>query len=441
MREFSPSSGTRVRLPARLVALAAMLAVLNPANAGELPPGAGQPSTATVSGQYPEKPSDGFLAELDRLLRTVAGMRVISRDAADGLRRDFADFYERNPETLRQAGFEYAIPSVRPAPPDDAGASSTDQAPSRPIHEILGTRTVTEDGLPEVFRRMFAPAKEDGAHFDMFVKEAYLVLVKKGRFRNPDGTVDKRAVSESVQRDKGTYGIIAAELEAMRRDGSGKRLASAITAVAAYAERKSIVLAPVQARTGLVHMQTCIGAKPGADPSLYAESCGRMMAWMGERGQAAAEVQTSNPQTGEPGPKHVLAPWDAKFAQKAYGPVFADAQANANDAFWQRHFRLYATVAAANEARLGAAESRELLTVEKAVGRTMKLVLSYARQEPYEGRNASLSDVQAALDEARRLKAALENKASPGLRTDTGYADTMRGFDQVQARAKLAGAK
>jgi hypothetical protein len=53
----------------------------------------------------------------------------------------------------------------------------------------------------------------------------------------------------------------------------------------------------------------------------------------------------------------------------------------------------------------------------------------------------SLSDVQHALDEARRAKASLESSAGPAFKARDGYADTMRGFDQMLVRAAKAGAK
>lgn len=378
----------------------------------------------------------GFLPRLSLHLDVLAESGILSAGAADGIRRDFGAFQRRDPETLRQAGFEYAIPAVRPQPAEpEPGAMQ-----ARPVHEILGTRTVTEDALPETFRRMLAPTKEDGIHFDMFVKEAYLALVKRGLFRNPDGTVDKKAVSEGVQADRALYGIVSAELEAMRVDGSGKRLAAAITAMASYAERRGLVLAPVQVRSGIVHMQACIGAKPGTDPRLYAGSCGRMMAWMGERERAGTvEVQLFDSQTGQARVRHLLTPWDPSYATEAYGQAFTEIQARANDSFWKRHFELYLGTAEANEATLNARYAAGLLGLETAVGRTMKLILCRAQGTRCEGKEVALSDVQAALDESRQLRSSLEAIASPAFKERGGYLDTMRGFEQVLARARMAG--
>ena len=52
----------------------------------------------------------------------------------------------------------------------------------------------------------------------------------------------------------------------------------------------------------------------------------------------------------------------------------------------------------------------------------------YVEGNAFEGKKVSIQDIQTALDEAKRLKVALEATASPGLKADEGYKETMGGF-------------
>ncbi len=71
----------------------------------------------------------------------------------------------------------------------------------------------------------------------------------------------------------------------------------------------------------------------------------------------------------------------------------------------------------------------------------IKLLLCYVQGNPFEGKKVAISDVQAALNEAKHLKVALETSASPSLKVDEGYIDTMQGYERVLAQAKRVGIK
>lgn len=385
---------------------------------------------------------DGFLKELGLHLEAVSTKGIIARTTADGILARFREYADRDPRTLRQQGFEYAIPSVGPfrEPYGALIPEGLEATPSRDIGEILGTTQVSAASVPELFRKMTAPKKEDGAFYATFVQEPYLALIASGRFRNADGTTDKQAVAESMRDDRATADAWARKLDSMERDGSLARLAAAINSTVSYADRHALRFKPVQVRQGLFHLAACVSATAAALPDLYADACNRTMTWMGERPHPdAATVRFRLPISGGDGRSLAAVRWDPAYAKEVYGPVFTDIQAEANDGFWKKHFELYLGTAAAREEKLLASDSATLLRLELAVGRTLKLLLGSARGEAVEGKAATAADVRAAFVEAKRLKAELEASASRVTKADAGYIDTMRGFGQVAARAKAAG--
>lgn len=415
----------KIGLRAQAVAILAFVSIL-PALA------IGQVSTAEGSPKQKD-----FLGNLDRNFKELVAHGIVTTAAANEINGEFRQFAERNPKIYEQPGFEYAIPRIRlvsEPPPEPM------QAQSRTITEIIGMQRVSEDDIAEIFRRMFAAKKADGIYFEMFVREFYNVEVGNGRFRKPDGTIDKEAVTESMERNDGAYSVLARELNEMRQDGRRKRVVDTINHLIAYAERNSLTFKPAQVRSGLVSIESCVGAQSKTSAHYYAESCGHLITWIGERSQrASVEVQFFNLKTGEAGEKQMMAPWDAKYARDVYGPVFTDAQTTANDDFWRDYFKLYIGTAKAQEATLNARDSGDLLKLEIAVGRTMKLILGYTQEIPFEGKKVGIRDIQFALNNAKRLKADIEASASPTTKTWEGYRDTMKGYDQVLARAKIVG--
>ncbi len=307
---------------------------------------AGIPKIAMVSPKAaPERSPEqkDFLGGLDRHLKALAERGIVAKDTANGINREFLKFAEGNPKIYQQPGFEYAIPTIRPftEPYGPLMSKKLEKTESRKITEILGMQTVTEDNIVEVFRHMFAAKKEDGVFYEMYVKEVYRVFIEQGSFRKPDGTVDKQAVYDSIESDQYVYDRWVEELNAMRQDGRLTRFVLAVNNAIAYAEKNNLTFKPTQVRKRIMHTASCIAAKPDTDPSLYADSCGYTMTWMAERPHPGAiEIEFFDVKTGEGGYKRTMVPWDASYAQKAYGPVFADTQAKANDNFWRNYFKL-----------------------------------------------------------------------------------------------------
>lgn len=397
------------------------------------------PPYANAGGQPGQ---DGFLEKLGRHLEAVSAKGIIARTTADGILARFKAYEDRDQRTMRQQGFEYAIPSVAPfrEPHGALIPEGLEATSSRGIGEILGTSQVSESGIPELFSKMIAPKKEDGTFYGLFVHEAYLALIASGRFRSADGTTDKQAVANAMRNDRAVADAWAEKLVSMERDGSLARLATAINGATAYADRHALRFKPTQVRKGLLHLATCISATAAAPPDAYADACNRTMTWMGERPHHdAAMVGFRTPITGGDGLSLAAVRWAPAYATEVYGPVFTDVQAKANDEFWRKHFELYLGTAAAREETLRASDSGNLLQLELAVGRTLKLLLGLARAEPFEGKAVSPADARAALGDAKRLKAELEATVGPTVRAREGYRDTMRGFEQVAARAKAAG--
>ncbi len=385
-----------------------------------------------------------FLGGLGRHLAELVARGIVTPGAEKEIDGEFREFAGRDPRIYEQSGFEYAIPRIEPLAESNGASALPEpkQAQSRTITEIIGTERVTEDGIAELFRRMFAAKKADGASFEMFVREYYGALVANGSFRKPDGTIDKEAVSDDMQRKEGVYTIVASQLKTLRETGRLKRVVDAVNHVISYSQRNGLAFTPAQVRMGLVNIESCVGATSEMHVRAYVESCGRLMTWIGDRTQPSpVEVLFFDLKTGEAGVRRTMAPWDAKYALDAYGPVFTDVQASANDNFWRDYFKLYVGTASAKEATLGARDSGELLKLEIAVGRTMKLILGYAQGTPFEGKKVGVPEVRSALGESRRLKAELEATASSTIKAQEGYADTMRGFEQVLARAKAVGVK
>ena len=361
-------------------------------------------SLASISGHTAGSP--GFLERLDSHLAALAERGLITRPTADGIRKEFRHFEERNPEIFRQPGFEYAIPEILKSAQASVASANEPESPGKEeIGAILGTASVTEENVGEVFRRVLTPKAGAGT-------------------RNPQGTID----------------AWTAKLDAMGKDGRRKTLVNAINGMATYAGRKGLRFDADQVRRGLVHTASCIAALPDTNPRLYVESCGYVMSWIGERpASGTARIQFINTETGAAGVRRTLAAWDTTYAQEVYGPAFTEVQAKANDAFWKDYFKLYVGTAEAKDATLRARDSGELLKLEISVGRVMKLLLSYVQGGAFEGQTVRVSDIRQELEIAKALKAKVEATASPTIKARDGYRDTMQHYEQTVARARTAG--
>lgn len=432
-------SGRRHISSLKVLALTVGLSALPIAGAASEDSRPGQPPEAVQSTPNGLSRRNDFSNGLDRYLNSLLERDLISSGAAKDIRGEFRSFLTRFPRLYEQPGFEHAIPAARPL--RQPYSSDIEGIRPRRLPDILGSRTIRSEDVGEIFRRMFAPKMEDGIYFDMFVREFYAAMTDRGGFRTADGNLDERAISASLQRSRDGFAIWSRKLEEMKRDGSFGRFVDALNHMAAFTEARGISFQPLQARSGIAELASCISAKGDTPPEAYINSCAALMLWMGDHRSNATGIVFYGPRSGDPGAEQAFAPWDAKYAKEAYGPVFSDIQATANDRFWRRYFKPYIATAQAVEAELSAMEMGAVLTLERMVGRTAKLLNAYLEKRRFEGNAVSAADVQASLDDAKRKKAECESRTSQTMKAQLEYRETMKGIDQVAARAAMVGIK
>lgn len=391
----------------------------------------------------PPAPQKDFLGGLDRHLKVTLDRGLISPGEAKAIREEFRKFAEQFPQLYDRPGFEYAIPEAKPLrdayQPVPKGLEGTK---SRKITEILGVQTVSAENINEVFRRMFASKMADGIYFEMFVREAYKAMTDNGQFRKTDGTLDDKAISASLQRSHDAFEIWSKDLKDMKEKGQLQRFLDAVNSMLAYADQRNLSVKPWQVRKGIAQLGTCITATADMAPEAYVDSCAGTMLWMGEHAHRnVTSFVFYSPLSGEAGGEKVFVPWDAPYALSVYGAAFGDVQATVYDRFWKNYFKLYVGTAKAISADISAREIAELVTLERMVGRTAKLLNAYVEKAPFEGKAVSAADVRMSLDEVTRTRGEYAGGASAAMKIRFVYRETMKGVDQVSARAAMFGIK